>query len=77
MMVMASLSNLIMMVSIPLFLAIASPPSLSAAKGVLEFLVKSVPGSIAKLLCKLQKVDVVELSSAMGKGFEIDLIPLP
>ncbi|RAL40232.1 hypothetical protein DM860_008372 [Cuscuta australis] len=61
----------------PSFLAIASPPSLSAAKGVFEFLVKSVPGSTAELLCKLQKGDVVELSSAMGKGFEIDLISPP
>ncbi|CAH9139837.1 unnamed protein product [Cuscuta epithymum] len=61
----------------PSFLAIASPPTLSAAKGVFEFLVKTVPGSTAELLCNLQKGDVVELSSVMGKGFEIDLISPP
>ncbi|XP_031100229.1 fruit protein pKIWI502 [Ipomoea triloba] len=61
----------------PSFLAIASPPSLAAAKGVFEFLVKSVPGSTAELLCKLQKGDVVELSPVMGKGFDIDRISPP
>lgn len=63
-------------VSKPSFLAIASPPSL-ATKGVFEFLVKSVEGSIAELLCGLKKGDVVELSPAMGKGFEIDQIDPP
>ncbi|KAL6193321.1 hypothetical protein ACLB2K_034405 [Fragaria x ananassa] len=58
----------------PSFLAIASPPAL-AAKGVFEFLVKSVEGSIAELLCGMKKGDVVELTQAMGKGFEIDQIP--
>ncbi|XP_073049940.1 fruit protein pKIWI502 [Primulina eburnea] len=58
----------------PSFLAIASPPSVSWSKGVFEFLVKSVAGSTAELLCGLQKGDVVELSSAMGKGFNIDEI---
>ncbi|XP_027152997.1 fruit protein pKIWI502 [Coffea eugenioides] len=61
----------------PSFLAIASPPSLAAAKGVFEFLVKSVAGSTAELLCGLQKGDVVELTPAMGKGFEIDQISPP
>ncbi|XP_061995211.1 fruit protein pKIWI502 [Rosa rugosa] len=60
----------------PSFLAIASPPAL-AAKGVFEFLVKSVEGSIAELLCGLKKGDVVELTQAMGKGFEIDRIEPP
>lgn len=61
----------------PTFLAIASPPSLAATKGVFEFLVKSVAGSTAELLCRLQKGDVVELTEAMGKGFEIDQISPP
>ncbi|PRQ40235.1 putative sulfhydrogenase [Rosa chinensis] len=60
----------------PSFLAIASPPAL-ATKGVFEFLVKSVEGSIAELLCGLKKGDVVELTQAMGKGFEIDQIEPP
>ncbi|XP_051148399.1 fruit protein pKIWI502-like [Andrographis paniculata] len=58
----------------PAFLAIASPPSIAASKGVFEFLVKSVAGSTAELLCDLQKGDAVELTSAMGKGFNIDQI---
>ncbi|KAL2546091.1 FAD/NAD(P)-binding oxidoreductase [Forsythia ovata] len=58
----------------PSFLAIASPPSIASSKGVFEFLVKSVTGSTAELLCGLQKGDVVELSQAMGKGFDIDQI---
>lgn len=61
----------------PTFLAIASPPSLAATKGVFEFLVKSVAGSTAELLCQLQKGDVVELTEAMGKGFDIDQISPP
>ncbi|CAI9096085.1 OLC1v1032159C5 [Oldenlandia corymbosa var. corymbosa] len=61
----------------PSFLAIASPPSLAATKGVFEFLVKTVPGSTAELLCGLQKGDVVELTQAMGKGFQIDQISPP
>ncbi|KAI5677274.1 hypothetical protein M9H77_08224 [Catharanthus roseus] len=61
----------------PSFLAIASPPSLAAAQGVFQFLVKSVPGSTAELLCGLQKGDVVELTHAMGKGFAIDQISPP
>lgn len=58
----------------PSFLAIASPPSFAAAKGVFEFLVKSISGSTAELLCGLQKGDVVELSQVMGKGFDLDQI---
>lgn len=61
----------------PSFLAIASPPSLTAAKGVFEFLVKSFAGSTAELLCGLQKGDVVELTPAMGNGFDIDQISPP
>ncbi|KAK4430271.1 Fruit protein [Sesamum alatum] len=61
----------------PAFFAIASPPSIAASEGVFEFLVKSIPGSTAELLCGLQKGDVVELSPAMGKGFDIDRISPP
>ncbi|XP_019160374.1 PREDICTED: fruit protein pKIWI502-like [Ipomoea nil] len=61
----------------PSFLAIASPPSLAAARGVFEFLVKSVPGSTAELLCNLRKGDIVELSHIMGNGFDIDRISPP
>ncbi|KAL2233354.1 fruit protein pKIWI502-like [Sesamum indicum] len=61
----------------PSFLAIASPPSFAASKGVFEFLIKSVAGSTAELLCGLQKGDVVELTPAMGKGFDIDQISPP
>lgn len=61
----------------PSFLAIASPPSHAVAKGAFEFLVKSVPGSIAELLCGLKKGDVVELSPVMGNGFYIDQISPP
>ncbi|KDP34990.1 hypothetical protein JCGZ_09278 [Jatropha curcas] len=61
----------------PSFLAIASPPSYAAAKGAFEFLVKTVAGSTAELLCGLKKGDVVELTQAMGRGFEIDLIEPP
>lgn len=58
----------------PSFLAIASPPSLAAEKGEFEFLVKAVAGSTAEALCGLGKGDVVEVTQAMGKGFQIDLI---
>ncbi|KAL0463515.1 UNVERIFIED_CONTAM: Fruit protein [Sesamum latifolium] len=61
----------------PAFFAVASPPSITASEGVFEFLVKSIPGSTAELLCGLQKGDVVELSPAMGKGFDIDRISPP
>ncbi|GER29918.1 Na(+)-translocating NADH-quinone reductasesubunit F [Striga asiatica] len=61
----------------PAFLAIASPPSTAASKGVFEFLIKSAAGSTAELLCGLQKGDVVELTLAMGKGFNIDQISPP
>ncbi|XP_031120795.1 fruit protein pKIWI502-like isoform X2 [Ipomoea triloba] len=61
----------------PSFLAIASPPSLAAARGVFEFLVKSVPGSTAELLCDLRRGDIVELSHIMGDGFDIDRISPP
>ena len=61
----------------PSFLAIASPPSLAAASGAFEFLVKSVAGSTAELLCGLKKGDVVELSQVMGNGFNIDKIDPP
>ncbi|RWR93907.1 fruit protein-like protein [Cinnamomum micranthum f. kanehirae] len=61
----------------PTFLAIASPPSLAAARGVFEFLVKSIAGSTAELLCGLRGGDVVELTPAMGRGFEVDEISPP
>lgn len=61
----------------PSFLAIASRPSAAASDGVFEFLVKSIVGSTAELLCGLQKGDVVELSPAMGKGFDTDQISPP
>ncbi|RZB43585.1 Fruit protein pKIWI502 isoform D [Glycine soja] len=61
----------------PSFLAIASPPKLAAARGVFEFLVKSVAGSTAEALCALKRGDVVELSQVMGNGFNIDRIHPP
>ncbi|CAN6549548.1 unnamed protein product [Malus baccata var. baccata] len=61
----------------PSFLAIASPPSLASTKGVFEFLVKSVAGSTAELLCGLKRGAVVELSQVMGKGFDVDRIEPP
>ncbi|KAK8647638.1 hypothetical protein V6N13_121368 [Hibiscus sabdariffa] len=61
----------------PSFLAIASPPSLAASTGAFEFLVKSVAGSTAELLCGLKKGDVVELTQAMGNGFNINKIDPP
>lgn len=61
----------------PAFLAIASPPSLAVEKGKFEFLVKSVVGSTAEVLCGLKKGDVVEVSQVMGKGFDIDRIDPP
>ncbi|XP_020581218.1 fruit protein pKIWI502 [Phalaenopsis equestris] len=61
----------------PIFLAIASPPSLAATRGEFEFLVKRVEGSTAQLLCCLQSGDVVEMSGVMGRGFEIDRISSP
>ncbi|MCL7049475.1 hypothetical protein MKW94_016728, partial [Papaver nudicaule] len=55
----------------PSFLAIAySSPKSSSSNGEFQFLVKSIEGSIAQLLCGLKKGDVVELSSVMGKGFD-------
>ncbi|XP_038892012.1 fruit protein pKIWI502 [Benincasa hispida] len=61
----------------PTFLAIASPPLLASAEGVFQFLVKSVEGSIAELLCGLKKGDVVQLSQVMGRGFDVDQIAPP
>ncbi|WOH07657.1 hypothetical protein DCAR_0727090 [Daucus carota subsp. sativus] len=61
----------------PAFLAIASPPSLAAERGVFEFLIKSVAGSTAEILCGLSGGDVVELTSVMGKGFPIGSISPP
>lgn len=57
----------------PVFLAIASPPRL-AATGSLEFLLKSVEGTTAGLLCSLQKGDKVELSQVMGNGFSVEQV---
>lgn len=59
------------------FLAIASPPKLASAHGVFEFLVKSVPGSTAEILCGLKKGTVVELSQVMGNGFDMSRIDPP
>lgn len=39
-----------------------------------EFLVKSVRGSTAEMLCELKEGDVVELSHAIGNGFEVEAI---
>lgn len=61
----------------PTVLAISSPPSIAASRGVFEFLVKPIAGSTAELLCGLQKGDVVELSPAIGSGFDIDRISPP
>ncbi|KAI3730626.1 hypothetical protein L1987_61798 [Smallanthus sonchifolius] len=61
----------------PSFLAIASPPSLTFTNCVFEFLVKSIAGSTAELLCGLGKGDVVELSPVMGKGFNTAQISPP
>ncbi|KAI3816546.1 hypothetical protein L1987_16247 [Smallanthus sonchifolius] len=61
----------------PSFLAIASPPSLAFTNGIFEFLVKSIAGSTAEILCGLGKGDVVELSPVMGKGFSTDQISPP
>ncbi|GAA0145841.1 hypothetical protein LIER_05937 [Lithospermum erythrorhizon] len=58
-------------------LSIASPPSITASKRVFEFLVKSVDGSAAEVMCRLNKGDVVELSCAMGKGFHMDQVSPP
>ncbi|CAL5209950.1 unnamed protein product [Lathyrus oleraceus] len=61
----------------PSFLAIASPPKLAVSRGVFEFLVKSVAGSTAEALCALKKGDVVEITQAMGNGFDISRIDPP
>ncbi|XP_057485827.1 fruit protein pKIWI502-like, partial [Actinidia eriantha] len=61
----------------PSFLAVASPPSLAAEKGVFEFLVKSVVGMTVEFLCRLRKGDVVELTQVMGRGFNVDQILPP
>ncbi|KAJ8758531.1 hypothetical protein K2173_000252 [Erythroxylum novogranatense] len=61
----------------PSFLAIASSPSYAASNGAFQFLVKSVAGTTAELLCGLKRGDLVELTQAIGKGFEIDRIDPP
>lgn len=61
----------------PSFLAIASPPSFAAASGAFEFLVKSIAGSTAEILCGLKKGETVELSSVIGNGFDVDQINPP
>ncbi|XP_047970190.1 fruit protein pKIWI502-like [Salvia hispanica] len=58
-------------------LAISSPPSIAASSGVFEFLVKPIAGSTAELLCELRRGDVVELSQAVGGGFDVDRISPP
>ncbi|KAL4179331.1 hypothetical protein AMTRI_Chr13g119520 [Amborella trichopoda] len=60
------------------FLSIASPPALAAKEGVLEFLVKSVEGSAAGVLCAMREGEEVELSPVMGRGFNIpEIEPTP
>ncbi|PSR91106.1 Fruit protein like [Actinidia chinensis var. chinensis] len=61
----------------PSFFSIASPPWLAAARGEFEFLVKSVPGSTAEILCGMRRGDVVELSQVLGRGFDVDRISPP
>ncbi|KAH6810127.1 oxidoreductase, partial [Perilla frutescens var. frutescens] len=61
----------------PTVLSISSPPSIAASRGVFEFLVKSITGSTAELLCQLQKGDVVELSPPVGSGYDMDRISPP
>ncbi|CAN8305145.1 unnamed protein product [Cochlearia groenlandica] len=61
----------------PSFMAIASPPSFSASRGAFEFLVKSIAGSTAEILCGLERGEIVELSSVIGNGFDIDRIYPP
>ncbi|CAN7003776.1 unnamed protein product [Brassica oleracea var. botrytis] len=47
----------------PLFLAIASPPSFTASRGAFEFfLVKSIVGSTAEILCGLKKGRLLSLA---------------
>jgi NAD(P)H-flavin reductase len=45
--------------------------------GVFEFLVKSIAGSTAELLCRLRKGAFVELSPVLGQGFEMERISPP
>ncbi|KAH7834222.1 hypothetical protein Vadar_013894 [Vaccinium darrowii] len=61
----------------PSFLAVASPPSWAAARGEFEFLVKSVAGSTAEVLCGLRRGDVVEVTQVMGRGFDVERISPP
>lgn len=61
----------------PSFLAIASPPSLAASRGAFEFLVKSIAGSTAEILCGLKRGETVELSAVMGNGFDVDRVDPP
>ncbi|PSR84967.1 Fruit protein like [Actinidia chinensis var. chinensis] len=57
----------------PAYFYIASPVG---PKSEFQFLVKSVPGKTAGVLCKLKKGDVVELSGIDGSGFDMDqLLP--
>ena len=61
----------------PSFLAIASPPSFAVSCGAFEFLVKSIAGSTAEILCGLKKGETVELSAVMGSGFDMGWIDHP
>lgn len=61
----------------PSFLAIASPPSLAASRGAFEFLVKSIAGSTAEVLCGLKRGETVELSAVMGNGFDMGQVDPP
>ncbi|GFZ15941.1 FAD/NAD(P)-binding oxidoreductase [Actinidia rufa] len=53
----------------PSFFSIASPPWLAAARGEFEFLVKSVPGSTAEILCGMRKRGCGRVESGFGERF--------
>ncbi|GFZ21536.1 FAD/NAD(P)-binding oxidoreductase [Actinidia rufa] len=58
----------------PAYFYIASPVG---SRREFQFLVKSVPGKTAGVLCTLKKGDVVELSEIDGNGFDIDQLSPP
>ncbi|GFR44733.1 hypothetical protein Agub_g6061 [Astrephomene gubernaculifera] len=58
----------------PGFFAIASAPGAHPG-GLLELLVKGVPGSTAELLCSCPPDSEVAVSPVMGRGFPLDRLP--
>jgi len=58
----------------PGFFAIASPPDVNNS-GVLELLIKRVPGGAAEALCSLAPGGELMVSPVQGKGFPVDKIP--